>query len=213
MIGGSGFGREVLDVVEAVNRVEPRYRVLGVLDDAPSDLNVQRLQDRGYRYLGTTNGWRPDSHTEYLIGIGAPAVRRRLATVLDQQGMRATVLLHPAATIGTRFRAGPGTVVCAGALISTNVTFGAHAHVNPGATIGHDSRLGDFVSLNPGAIVSGECVVEDDSLVGAGAVVLQNLRIGAGSVVGAAACVVRDVPRETVARGVPARIFPRKAAL
>lgn len=212
VVGASGFGREVLDVVEAINRIEPCYDVIGVLDDAPSDTNVRRLRDRGYTHLGGVSQWRLGSATEYVIGIGAPAVRRRLATALDEQGLRPAVLVHPAASIGSRFLAGPGTVVCAGALISTNVTFGAHVHINPGATIGHDSRLGDFVSVNPGAIISGECAIEPESLVGAGAVVLQNVRVGAESLVGAAACVVRDVPPGTVARGVPARAYPRKDA-
>ncbi len=35
--------------------------------------------------------------------------------------------------------------------------------------------------------------------------VLPGLRVGAGATVGAGACVVRDVPPESVVKGVPAR--------
>ena len=35
VLGAGGHGREVLDLVDAVNGAEPRYRVVGVVDDAP----------------------------------------------------------------------------------------------------------------------------------------------------------------------------------
>ncbi|HSP78844.1 MAG TPA: serine acetyltransferase, partial [Myxococcaceae bacterium] len=46
--------------------------------------------------------------------------------------------------------------------------------------------------------------------VGAGARILGPVTIGARSRIGANAVVVRDVPPDSVAVGVPARILPRK---
>ena len=35
VVGAGGFGRDTLDVVEAVNAVTTRFEILGVLDDDP----------------------------------------------------------------------------------------------------------------------------------------------------------------------------------
>lgn len=208
VVGAGGFGRETLDVAEAVDSAvgPPAAPVIGVVDDAPSPVNLQRLAARGVPYLGTVQDWlgRGDG-ANFVVAVGDPRVRGALARRLQNAGRRPVSLVHPQAVLGSRVTLGPGAVVCAGAIVSTNVTLGAHVHVNPGAVLGHDTVLGDCVSVNPRAVVSGECRVEAGALLGAGSVVLQGLMVGAGAVVGAAACVVRDVPPAAVVKGVPAR--------
>jgi sugar O-acyltransferase (sialic acid O-acetyltransferase NeuD family) len=209
VIGAGGFGREVLDVVEAINSVqaEPAWEILGVADDAPAPANLERLAARSVRHLGTIRDALASAphNAGAVIAVGSPTTRRAIAEVVDQHDtVEHPVLVHPRAYIGSQSSLGLGTVVCAGAQVSTNVRTGRHTHINPNATIGHDAVLGDFVSVNPGAIISGECAIEGEVLLGAGAVVLQQLHVGARATVGAAACVVRDVQSDTVVKGVPA---------
>lgn len=208
VIGAGGFGREVADVVEALNaRAEQSlWDLIGMVDDGLSEANRIRLADRGIRPLGSLSELISDGpRVRYVIGIGNPDVRRSIADQLDRAGFRPATLVHPEATLGSQVSLGAGTVVCAGARITTNISLGRHCHVNPNCTIGHDTLLGDFVSLNPGATVSGDCVIGARSLVGAGAVVLNQIVLGEGVLVGASACVTRNVPDATVVKGVPAR--------
>lgn len=208
VIGAAGFGREVLDVVDAVVTAgtRPGLRLAGVLDDDPSPADLARLQRRGAPYRGTVAEWlgRGDG-TTFVVGVGHPGVRRRLVERCDQHARRAADLVHPSATFGFGVGRGPGVVVCAGVQVSNEVQLGRHCHLNPNTTVGHDSVLEDYVSVNPGAVVSGACRIGAGSLVGAGAVVLQGLVVGAGAVVGAAACVTRDVRPGVTVTGVPAR--------
>jgi sugar O-acyltransferase (sialic acid O-acetyltransferase NeuD family) len=209
IVGAGGFGRETLDTVQAANAVGggPQWRVLGVLDDAPSPVNLARLADREVPFLGRVGDWLArgiDAH--YLLGVGSPAARAMLAGRFASAGRGPATVIHPSATLGTLVRLGPGTVVCAGVRVSTNVHIGSHVHLNPGAVVGHDSTLADYVSVNPGAVVSGECRIGARALVGAGAVVLQRLAVGEQATVGAAACVTRSVEPGTVVVGVPARV-------
>lgn len=208
VIGAGGFGRETLDVVDAINRAaeDAVWDVIGVVDDAPTDVNLERLQHRDVAFLGHTRvplQW-PES-VRYVVGIGSPQVRRAMADIYDGAGFRAASLVHPSATLGSDVRVGDGCVVCAGARLTTNIDLGRHVHLNPNATVGHDTSLGDFVSMNPASSVSGDCVIEDGVLIGVAGVVLNGLRVGANAVVGGAACVVRDVDRHSVVKGVPAR--------
>ena len=207
VVGAGGFGRETLDVIDACARAGADIRVAGVVDSQPSAANLGLLRDRGIAYLGTEDEWLSDRPlgAAYLVGVGSPSAREQISARFDAAGATATVVIHPAAVIGTQARFGPGTIICGGVQISTNVSVGHHVHCNPGAIIGHDAVVEDFVSLNPGSIISGDVTVSRGALVGAGAVVLQGHRVGAGATVGAGACVVRDVLPASVVKGVPAR--------
>ena len=208
IVGAGGFGREELDVVAAINRAsaKPKFNVLGVVDANPSAQNLARLETRGVVYLGTDCDWLSGAvRSEYLVGIGNPAVRQRVDAAFSLAGFSAATAVHPAATIGSAVTIGEGSIVCGGVQISTNVTLGRHVHINPNATIGHDAVLQDFVSVNPAATVSGEVVVSRCALIGAAAVILQGLRVGSAALVGASACVTSDVQDGLTVKGVPAR--------
>lgn len=207
VVGASGFGRETLDVAEAINAAAalPRWDLIGVVDDKPSEVNLLRLKDRGVPYLGTVDDLRDFADARVAVGIGNPAVRAAVVSRMGNRPLEPARLIHPRAVLGSRASVGSGAVICAGVIVGTNVELGQHVHLNPHAVIGHDTRLGDFVSVNPNATVSGECEIETGVLVGAAATVLQGLRVGAGATVGAAACVTRSVAAGLKVRGVPAR--------
>ncbi|WP_239308374.1 acetyltransferase [Frankia sp. Cj3] len=202
VVGAGGHGRELMDVVEAVNAVRPTYELLGVVDDGQPDLN--QLFRREVRHLGPVR-LLAEIDAEYVVGIGAPAIRRAVDSMATAWGRQAATLVHPRAVIGRDVLLGSGNVVCALASITTNVRTGRHVHLNIAATVAHDCRLGDYVTLSPGAHVSGTVTLEDDVTIGTGAMVIQGLTIGTGTTVGAGAAVIRSLPAGVVAVGVPAR--------
>ncbi|RYZ35378.1 MAG: serine acetyltransferase [Myxococcaceae bacterium] len=101
--------------------------------------------------------------------------------------------------------------------IGKDVTLGKGVYFvhSLGVVIGGDSRIGDRVRFYGNNTVgtakdNGYPVIEDDVWIGAGARILGPVRIGARSRIGANAVVLQDVPPDSVAVGIPARIFPRK---
>lgn len=208
VVGASGFGREALDVVEAMQRDFGSLELLGVVDDDPSQLSLRQLRERGVTYLGSTAEWlktKPNG-VGFLIGIGSPSIRMRLVEQLELGGMVPFAgAIHPTAVIGSATSIARGAVICAGVVISTNVHIGAHVHINASATIGHDATLDDFVSVNPMATIPGGVTVKSGTLVGANAVVLQEIFIGKNVTIGAGAVVTKPVPSGVVVKGVPGR--------
>jgi sugar O-acyltransferase (sialic acid O-acetyltransferase NeuD family) len=208
VIGAGGFGRETLDVIEAMNAAapSPRLEIIGVVDDHPAAVNLARLKVRDVRYLGSTDDWISSGGPgRYVIGVGNTSAREAIAKKLDVAGKRAVTVVHPSATIGPRSTMAAGCVVCAGVRITNNVSIGRHAHLNLNVTVGHDCVIGDFVSINPLVAVSGDCILQDQVTMGTGSVVLQGITIEMGATAGASACVVRNVIAGAIVKGVPAR--------
>ena len=101
--------------------------------------------------------------------------------------------------------------------IGKDVTLGKGVYFvhSLGVVIGGDARIGDRVRFYGNNTVgtakdNGYPTIEDDVWIGAGARILGPVRIGARSRIGANAVVLQDVPPDSVAVGIPARIFPRK---
>ena len=215
IVGAGGFGREVADVVHAVNE-SARNRVWnlhGIIDDNPNSTNLDLLARRGLRHLGTLDTFvNQPPRPSYAIGIGNPAIRYRIATTLDAAGFTPATLIHPDATIGSQVHIGLGSVICAGARLTTNITLGRHVHVNLNATIGHDTTVGDFVSINPLASISGDCEIAREVTLGVGSSIINGLTVGQRAVVGGGACVIRPVAPGSTVVGVPAKTRDSQAS-
>jgi sugar O-acyltransferase (sialic acid O-acetyltransferase NeuD family) len=207
IVGAGGHGRELLDVVDAINKEVPTFMFLGFLDDHP-DPHLNAVHALGREVLGPVQ-MLDTIEAEYLIGIGSPNTRSRVDALASRAERVAAIAVHPAASLGANVSLAAGCVVCAGARLTTNIRAGRHVHVNLNATLAHDCTVGDYVTINPGACVSGNVTLGRSVAIGAGAVVLQGLTIGDGATVGAAAAVVTNVPEGTVVVGVPAKPLQR----
>jgi len=202
ILGAGGFGREVLDVIEAVNSVQPTWRFLGFLDDGDPDEGL--LMRRGTRLLGPTD-MLGEIDAQFVIGIGSGPARARLDVLAASLGRRSATLVHPSATFGSDVEVGEGSVICAHVSFTTHIRVGRHVHINLSCTVGHDAVLEDYVTLFPGVSISGNVIVKEQTTVGSRAVVLPGLEVGAGSMIGAGAVVVRSVLAGSTVVGVPAQ--------
>ena len=105
--------------------------------------------------------------------------------------------IHPGATIGRRFFIDHGM----GVVIGETAVIGNDVLMYHNVTLGGTSL--EKTKRHP--------TIEDGALIGMGAKILGNITVGAGARIGANAVVIRDVPPETTAVGIPARIVGQPA--
>ncbi|BAL22704.1 acetyltransferase [Azoarcus sp. KH32C] len=208
--GAGGFGREVLQVVRDINGARPgTWDVVGFALD---EQFVSASLVQGLPVVGSVDWLARNPQVEVVIAIGAPAARCRIARRIAQEvGNRFATLVHPRAWLGQNVQVGEGSVICAGALVTTDISIASHVHVNIGATIGHDAILGDFVTLNPSVNVSGNVHLAEGVEVGTGSVLLPKVIVGEWAIVGAGAVVTREVPADATVVGAPARVIKTRS--
>ena len=201
IVGAGGFGREVAWLVEDLNAEARRFELLGFVDDTTTSTPEE------YPVLGTVSDWleRRPRDAQVVCALGDSATRAQVVRRLADAGCRFATLIHPTVKRSRWVEIGPGSMVCADNILTTNIRVGAHSLINLDCTIGHDTVLGDFTGMMPGVHLSGDVTCETGVYFGTGAVVINGVRIGAWTVVGAGAVVSGDLPAGMIAVGVPAR--------
>jgi sugar O-acyltransferase (sialic acid O-acetyltransferase NeuD family) len=203
--GAGGFARETLELIAAVNRAEPRWRVVGLLDDDPRR-HGQLVH--GVPVIGATEAVH--DHREAFVAAcvaspNDPMRRLDLVARLALPRERYATLIHPAAVVAESAQVGRGAVLHAGVVLTADIRIGDHVAVMPAVVLTHDDVVEDGVTFGAGVRVAGGVRIERGAYVGAGALIREGLVVGSGSVVGMGAVVTRSVPPAEVWAGVPAR--------
>lgn len=209
--GGGGFAREVAWLVQACNAQADVYKVVCFIDDNEaahgSLLNafpVMGLEEACSRF--------PDARV--VGGIGSPKTRQHMMDKAVAAGFGFETIVHPRVERSHWIEIGIGTVICAGNILTTNITLGEHVQINLDCTIGHDVIMGDYTTLAPGVHVSGCVHFGPRVYVGTGAVIINGTQenpivIGHDVTIGAGACVTKSVPANVTVVGVPARVIEK----
>jgi len=203
--GAGGFAREVKDVVDAMAAAGMDVRCIGFLDDAEEN-HGQSLNDSPI--LGGADKIHGFAvRVKFLVGIGNPAIKKKVAEKISVHGGSFTKATHPTAVMSRYVEFGEGTIVTAGVILTNRIVIGRHVILNLGDTVGHDCVLEDYVTVSPGVFISGNVHIGEGTDVGTGAAIIQGVRIGRWSVIGAGAVVTKDLPDNCTAVGVPAKVI------
>ena len=202
IFGAGGSGREVAWLAEQSWGSEVEIEFVVDIPDYPR----QAINRHAIRLITELT---PDRSARIVVAIGAPYARRRIAAICAATRLQEGVVVHPRAEISDSVELGPGTIICAGAILTTNICVGRHVHINLGCTVSHDAIIGDFATLSPGVHVSGHVHIGRGAFIGTGANIINGsadapLMIGDDAVIAAGACVIKSVDRGALVAGVPA---------
>lgn len=142
---------------------------------------------------------------EVIVAIGDPRARFDIIQRLPKETKYFT-FIHPSAQIlGNDVKIGKGSIICAGCILTTNITIGKHTHLNLQTTIGHDCEIGSYFTTAPGAKISGNCKIYDGVYVGTNASIKEKISIHSFSTIGLNAGVVKNIEDSGTYVGTPAK--------
>lgn len=193
LIGAGGFAREIrahMDTFSMKCFVDDKYYT-------ENDNNILPLSQFD------------ETKYQALIAIGDPQARLDMVQRLPHHTKYFTFIHSSALILGNDVEIGEGSIICAGAIITTNVKIGKHAHINLNTTIGHDCRIGDYFTTAPGVNISGNCKILDRVYIGTNAALRQEITVNSGATVGLNAGVVKNIQDSGIYTGVPAKKLVR----
>jgi sugar O-acyltransferase (sialic acid O-acetyltransferase NeuD family) len=201
VIGTGGLAKEA---AQLARRIDPgRWNRIAYV--AADPVEVGRELPYG-RVECCDADFAPDD-ADVVIGIGEPALRRRVAQRLRARtGLRFPNLIHPTLEIETdQVRLGIGNMLTRGVVATCEIVIGDFNLFNWNSTIGHDARVGSYNVVNPGSSISGLVRIGDACLLGTGCRILERLSVASEIRVGAGAVVTHDLVDAGTYVGMPAR--------
>ena len=204
IVGAGGFGREVLEIFKAQNRISMIWDIQGFIDE---DENLHGKVINGYPVLGGVE-WvkRNGNNMGCVCAIGTCEARKQVVERLQEIGVDFYNAIHPSVVMSEFVELGKDVIICAGSILTVNIKIGDHVHINLNCTIGHDAIIEDYCTLNPGVAVNGRDHLGEGVYLGTGASFIQGVSVGNWSTIGAGAVVIEDIPEKVVAVGVPAKV-------
>lgn len=172
---------------------------------------------------------------DYVI-IGHPPRGRRpgeLATVIGGDSViRSHTVIYAGTHVGEKFQTGHAALIREHNVIRKDVLVGSHSIIERNSVIGKHVRIHsgvfipEYTVIEDGVFLAPNCVLTNDphprcglclkgptirknARVGANVTVLPKVEIGYNSLIGAGSVVVKDIPSNSVAIGVPAKVVKR----
>jgi sugar O-acyltransferase (sialic acid O-acetyltransferase NeuD family) len=205
VLGGGGHASVL---IEALNRQNDVYHIIGILDERPEHVTATRSFP--CPVLGGDDSLQEFAPDSVLLvngvgSVGIVAPRRQLFERCCRLGYTFESVIHPGAILAHDIRMGHGVQIMAGAVVQTGTVIDDNVIINTRASVDHDCRIGAHTHIAPGAILCGHVQIGHAVHIGAGAIIVQGIRIGSRSIVGAGAVVLQHVEEESRVVGVPAR--------
>ncbi len=200
IIGAGGHSRVIVDIFKRRNGLETfkHFSADPWLGGQP-ELVLSDTLERLLAFQSLVNYWH--------IAIGDPFIRRQKQELLLAHQFKLITAMHDQSTCAEQSDIGIGSSIMAGAVVNPYAIIGRGCIINTSASVDHDCVVEDYVNLGPGCRLAGGVKIGELSNLGIGALVIPNKTIGRGCVIGAGSVVISDIPDNSVAVGIPARII------
>lgn len=204
IIGGPGFGEEIVWLLERINKVKKQFNILGFINkDIPKGQFIGK-----YKVLGDDDFLnRIPEGTSVCIAIGNSKVRQNIVEKMANLNLEYPSLIDPTAQISETVTIGKGCIICSNTVFTTNIQISDYSIINLSCTVGHGCKLNRFSTILPGCNISGEVELDEACSIGTGAQIIPGCHIGCNSIIGAGAVVIDNIDENCTAVGIPAKVI------
>ena len=141
-----------------------------------------------------------------FIAIGDNKIRAKYFILAKKKGFFLPPLQHPWSKISQFAKINSGVFINMGAMINSLAIINNNTIINTGAIVDHETEIGENCHIAPGVKISGRCKIGDNTFIGIGSSVKDKIYIGNNCIIGAGSVVVSNIPDNSLAYGIPAKI-------
>tara|TARA_B100000902_G_C27167162_1_gene841810 strand:- start:32 stop:670 length:639 start_codon:yes stop_codon:yes gene_type:complete len=198
--GAGGHAGVIIDIIEDNNE----YKIEGLVD------KIKAKKKYGYKIIGDDLKLEQiyKKNKNIFFGIaGIKSIKKNilLYNKLEKIGFNIVSIIHQKSIISKNVKIGKSIKIFSGVKINSNVILGKNVFLNTGAIIEHDCKIGDHSQVGPGAMLSGGVQIKKGCFIGIGSKINQNITVGENSVIGSGSVVVKNVKKNSIYAGVPAK--------
>lgn len=201
IVGAGGFGRELLQWIKDINRVEPKWNILGFIDDNLNSLDNLSCDSK---VIGTIEDCQPKDGQCFVMGIANPSLKESITRELKTKGAHFVSIIHPTAIVADNAKIGEGIVMYPNSILSVNTVVGDFVTVLSSG-IGHDAVIGDYCTISSFCDITGGVRLGNRVFLGSHCTIIPKRRIGDDAYISAGSVVVSNVKSGVQVFGNPAR--------
>lgn len=164
IIGAGDLGKELVWLIEDINKTKPTYLILGFLDD---DLSKNTYSFCGYRVLGGTDKLEElNARTPFssVLAIRDGCVRKKIVEAHPDYDSWETII-HPSTVIASSVKIGKGCIFFPQVTVSVDSYLGSFGLFYIHSTICNDCWIGNYVSVMANASISEHVEVATETLL------------------------------------------------
>ena len=208
IIGARGFGRAVCDLAYDMPQYQKEFDIKGFLDDKADALD-------GYNnyppIVGMVETYVIQPDDVFICALGDVHYKKHYAELILNRGGQFYTIIHPSAHKGRNVQIGKGCIIAGNVWLDSDAHIRDFVTIQSGAQIGHDVEIGDWAIIDSLCFLGGFVRIETLTTIHPHSSIIPHISIGAGAIVNIASVVIRDVKRDAVVMGNPARemIIPK----
>lgn len=208
IIGSKGGAKNAIEVLE----LDKKNKIVGLIDD------YREIGETTFEYpiIGKINDI-PDlvkkyNTNKFFIAIGDNYIREMISYKVEElcKDVEFVNVIHPSVHRGKETIIGRNAFIMANVSIDADVWIGEFVNIYPNTTIGQTSNICSFASLSTGVNVGGRCNIGAGSFLGIGSTIKHETTIYRNVVIGAHSLVLKDIEKDSLAYGVPAKIIRKR---
>lgn len=201
--GASGQAEVVTDILD----LSDIYQIEAYVDDVNINTDRRHFLDKPLlSSVAEVEEIFASGTNHAIVALGDSEARKKLVNILHDVDFEFINAIHKTAVIGSNVDMGFNIIIKPGVIIDPNVKIGNHSYIGSGVTVGHHTKIGKFVNITGGSRIAGHVSIGDEVFIGTGTSVKDRISIGDRSVIGIGSVVVSDIPSDSIAKGVPAKI-------
>lgn len=200
IVGAGTYGEAMHELANILG-----FKVLGFYDEDESKLNCVIM---GIKVIGKFSDLTNQEikNINFIVAIGNNEIRHNIMSKINVIGGKTPSLIHPTATISPSAEINEGVYIQANVYVWTKVKIDKFCILSPGVVIAHHTTIGKACLISTLTGIGASIEIKDKVFIGMGCTIVTGIQvIGENSVIGAGAVVIRNVDKDSVYTGVPAK--------